>query len=421
LQCPYCGFVERIEPSAKQVRERDWDEFWQHHTGEEKTVADQACQVTCQGCGAVVLMQEKLATDKCPYCGTHLENKPESVQAMIAPEGVLPFAVSNRQAIDAFNRWLANRWFAPNSLRNFANLGQLSGVYVPYWTYDAMTYTYYTGERGDDYTVTETYTEADANGQTVTKTRTVTRTRWTSVSGEVQHFFDDVLICASRSLPEHLVGKLPPWDLDRLEGYKPEFLSGFQTERYAVGLKEGFDQARAIMDEEIREMCRRDIGGNHQRLHTVDTQHVGITFKHILLPVWSAPYRHLNKTYQILINGRSGKVVGTRPYSWVKITLFVLAILALLLALYLVFSRLAGENASGRVSIIRVVHGLRPVAFGSKTHAIGWLSALPERSLAARTPPSGSLCRASSADPRTDTRRNANAPTGFHSQGEVPP
>src|SRR5262249_4718870 len=149
------------------------------------------------------------------------------------------------------------------------------------------------------------------------------------------------------------VGKLTPWDLDRLEGYKPEFLSGFQTERYAVGLKEGFDQARAIMDEAIREMCRRDIGGNHQRLHTVDTQQVGITFKHILLPVWSAPYRHLNKTYQILINGRSGKVVGTRPYSWVKITLFVLAILALLLALYLVFSRFAGENASGKVSVIR--------------------------------------------------------------------
>ena len=37
-----------------------------------------------------------------------------------------------------------------------------------------MTYTHYTGQRGDDYQDTETYTETDADGNTVTKTRTVT-------------------------------------------------------------------------------------------------------------------------------------------------------------------------------------------------------------------------------------------------------
>src|ERR687883_183800 len=82
----------------------------------------------------------------------------------------------------------AGLWFAPNELKKLADLGQLSGVYVPFWTYDAMTYTHYTGQRGDDYQETETYTETDANGQPVTKTRQVTKTRWTHVSGEVRHF-----------------------------------------------------------------------------------------------------------------------------------------------------------------------------------------------------------------------------------------
>ena len=96
---------------------------------------------------------------------------------------------------------------------------------MPFWTYDSMTYTNYSGQRGDDYQATETYTETDAQGNTSTKTRTVTRTNWTWVSGEVQHFFDDVLVCGSRSVPTDLVTTLEPWDLERLDAFKPEFLS----------------------------------------------------------------------------------------------------------------------------------------------------------------------------------------------------
>src|SRR5439155_6541649 len=113
---------------------------------------------------------------------------------MIAPESLLPFALEQRQARGAFNQWIAGLWFAPNELKELANLGQLSGVYLPYWTYDSMTYTQYSGQRGDNYQVVETYTERDAQGNLVTRQRTVTHINWTWVSGEVQHFFDDVLI-----------------------------------------------------------------------------------------------------------------------------------------------------------------------------------------------------------------------------------
>jgi DNA-directed RNA polymerase subunit RPC12/RpoP len=363
LKCPYCGHREVIEPSGKHVEERDWDDYWQNHSKDQVTLPGRSSQVTCTGCGAVVLLQDNVATDQCPYCATHLENQPESAKDMIAPGALLPFVVSHRQAIDAFSDWIARRWFAPSSLQQFANLGKLTGVYVPFWTYDSMTYTHYTGERGDDYTETESYTdtemytETDADGNSVTRsrpvtrTRQVTKTRWSSVSGEVDHFFDDILIYASQSLPEELVGKLEPWQLEELDDFKAEYLSGFQTERYTIGLRDGFGKAREIMDAEIRGLCRQDIGGDHQRLETVRTQHVGITFKHILLPVWLAAYRYYDQPYQILINGRSGRVAGTRPYSWVKILLLVLFIIAMILALFAVIAGLAA--AAG--------HGQRPV------------------------------------------------------------
>jgi hypothetical protein len=230
-----------------------------------------------------------------------------------------------------------------------ANLGQLTGIYVPFWTFDSMTYTHYTGMRGDNYWDTEFYTETNAQGQTETKSRQVMRTRWTPVAGQVRHFFDDVLVCASKGLPEQYRTMVAPHQLKGLEEFKADFLSGFKTERYQVGPRDGFERARAIMDEHVRQLCCRDIGGDHQQLHSVHTRHVGVTFKHVLLPVWLANYRYQEKVYRVIVNGRTGQIMGDRPYSWAKIALLVIAIILAIVLAVLVFSRVArGAEAPAR-------------------------------------------------------------------------
>lgn len=41
--------------------------------------------------------------------------------------------------------------------------------------------------------------------------------------------------------------------------------------------------------------------------------------------MWLLAYRYKDKVYQVMINGATGEVQGERPYSWIKITLAVLA------------------------------------------------------------------------------------------------
>lgn len=329
LKCPYCGYAEEIrKEDAPEVVEKNFLEYLAKHESGGAVLAGHSTQTRCGGCGAVVLLEDQVATEACPFCATHLENTPEAAAAMIPPESLLPFAVDIRRAREAFTLWIRSLWFAPTELKVVAILGQLSGVYLPYWTYDSMTHTFYEGQRGDNYQATEWYTDSDGKQ----KSRTVTRTNWTWVSGEVRHFFDDVLICGSRSVPSDLVVKLEPWELDKLDGFQPDYLSGFKTERYAVGLREGMEQAKARMEPTIDSLIRQDIGGDHQRISSKDTRYSAITFKHLLLPVWIAVYRYHEKTYQILVNARTGKVSGYRPWSWWKIarlTLFILVMLGI--------------------------------------------------------------------------------------------
>jgi DNA-directed RNA polymerase subunit RPC12/RpoP len=341
LRCPYCHHTQPIRRGAADTWENDLEAALQRLHSARAAPRKGRDEVRCGGCGAAVLMDDKVRTDRCPYCATHLVSEPTPSDEAVPAEWVVPFALDRRQAAKAFDEWLGGLWFAPGALRKAAMLGRLAGLYVPYWTFDSMTYSWYAGERGDDYKEDETYTERDAEGNAVTKTRTVTKTRWVSVSGEVRHFFDDVLVCGSVSLPAEYALAVVPGKLEHLEEFRDEFLSGFLTERYTVGPAEGFGQARRVMEGHIRRLCARDIGGDHQRLYEVETQHVGVTFKQVLLPVWVTAYRFRDRPYRVLINGRTGKVVGDRPWSWWKIALLVLGILLGITAIGFLISWLA--------------------------------------------------------------------------------
>jgi hypothetical protein len=224
-----------------------------------------------------------------------------SSKRQIKPRSLLPFHVRREQADELFKRWVASLWFAPNDLTTVARRAGMDGAYIPAWTYDADTYSTYAGERGDDYWDTESYT-AFENGRHVRRTRQVRRTRWRRVSGRVSNRFDDVLVKATRSLPEKHLHALEPWDLQSLVPYRDEYLSGFAAETYQIDLVQGFEMAKGIMAGTIHATIRADIGGDHQRIHHVDTHYRGVTFKHLLLPVWISAYRYHERVFRFLVN-----------------------------------------------------------------------------------------------------------------------
>lgn len=326
LKCPYCGHENMIPKSEEDIEELDFRKYLSQAVSEEEMEEEQ--RVKCNACGAESSLDPNITMSHCPFCGTQLMAEAKTSR-LLKPKSLLPFKVDKRTAMDQFRSWVAGLWFAPGDLKRYARTESgLRGMYIPYWTYDTDTWSYYTGERGDDYTVTESYTEQDEDGNTVTKTREVVKTRWTHVSGTVFNDFDDVLVLASESLPRSKTEALEPWDLENLAPYAKEYLSGFQSEAYQVDLEQGFERAREIMAVEINGTIRRDIGGDHQRIQNVKTQYDHVTFKHLLLPIWINAYRYQNKSFRFVVNGRTGEVQGERPWSYVKIALAVAGVLA---------------------------------------------------------------------------------------------
>ena len=277
----------------------------------------------CPSCGAQVEFSADIHATECPFCATPVVTD-TGTHRHIKPKGVLPFQIDERAAQKAMANWLGRLWFAPNGLQEYARKGRkLDGIYVPYWTYDAQTRSTYRGQRGTVYYVNRTVTR-DGKTETVREQKI----RWTNVSGRVSRFFDDVLVLASRSLPKKYTDRLAPWNLTMLESYTPQYLAGFRAEGYGIDVEEGFDEARQIMDDQIRRDIRADIGGDRQRISHVGTDVSDITFKHVLLPVWMAAYKYKDKSYRFVVNGQTGRVQGERPWSAIKIAIAVVIALA---------------------------------------------------------------------------------------------
>ena len=336
LACPYCGETTdipldddaRVEELCLERTLRDLDEC-----------ADTVDRIVshCDTCGANVEFPANVTSHACPFCGSNVVAVGRSIK-QILPGAVLPFGLDQQRAMAAYAAWIRKRRFAPRDLKTMATLSaRLTGIYLPYWTFDADVNTDYRGQRGDAYYVTQTYSTM-VNGKSVMRTRQVRKIRWSSVRGRVFDRFDDVLIIAADSVPRATLEKLGPWPLKSLVPYNDSFLAGFSAESYQVTLPVGFAAARTLMEQQIQITIRRDIGGDEQRITQMVPHYTNMTFKHILLPVWIMAYRYHDKTFQVLVNGRTGEVIGKHPYSWFKISSLVVVLLIVFAVIILIMS-----------------------------------------------------------------------------------
>jgi LSD1 subclass zinc finger protein len=338
LVCPFCGTVNEIEGAGQQVSPwgarqtggpeiRELDYLAALNDALDDAQIEETATVKCPGCAAEVGLDANTLADQCPFCATPLARAESHTHKHPKPQGVLPFAFEEREARKRMADWLGSLWFAPSSLKKYAEAGRpLAGVYLTHYTYDAVGDADYRGQRGDAYYVTRTRTVM-VDGKPQQQTYQERRIRWSPASGHVRHAFDDVLVPASDTMNPS--GKAPEyggrsWDLAALEPYRTEYLAGFRAEAPNVSLRDGYNRAENLMEQMLIRDVKFDIGGDAQKIDQMQTRYSSITFKHVLLPVWLASYRWKNKPFRVVVNGRTGEVSGERPYSPWKIAFAVI-------------------------------------------------------------------------------------------------
>ena len=316
LVCDFCGFTKRLHRPEEQAAAGEFDfNAVVNSAPSDWGIARRL--VTCKSCGAVMLYDSDQISGMCPYCGSAIVLTEGYADCGIKPSAIIPFSITKEEVEAKFYKWNKYAFWSPEKFRKGKFLGNLTGVYIPYWTFDADAITAYTGSYG--------YTQ-DSGDRSYTN--------WYKKSGIVESHINDYCVCASRRFcSDRLLNTVVAFKLDDLLPYTPDALAGFAAEKYTIGMDEAWYAARL---GELKKRCEYDTRRNENAdvCHHVQmsTEYSNIRFRYILIPVWISACRYNGKVYNVVASGHNGKGNCNRPVSVLKLVLLILIILALFAA-----------------------------------------------------------------------------------------
>lgn len=309
LLCQSCGEVQviDIDPNIDPA-----EEFHYHpdlpHT--EQTLHTGDILHECKTCKGRVVFTGPALSQRCAYCDgpVVLGAQDASYQTV----GMIPFALTDKDARPRVLDWVAKRRAAPSDLGDIVAKGRVAGIYVPFWTFDsaeAIDYMVkYRVKRGDDW-----YNE--------------------TVKGAMRTEFDDMLMPASLHVtPLIRDGILHDFDPDELRPYTPAYLAGFAAERHYESVSDGLRANARDKDLLIRNRIRRHSGKSNITQVSYKTHTTGIKYRRILLPVWILHYSYAGKPMKVVTCGLHGRTFGERPFSTKKLIGYAAALTAVAIA-----------------------------------------------------------------------------------------
>lgn len=329
-RCPTCGAPIKFNPKNQK-----WDcmycgskfsleEMQQHENASSKKAntvetpqgtkkkLEEMDVYHCKSCGAEVMADETTTATFCVYCGNTAILKSKITDG-IAPTKIIPFKKVEEDAIKAFKGLSKGRPLMPKLFNDPDNIDKISGVYIPFWTYDLDV----SGKI--NFNAKDITTWSDYNYRYQKIDRYLSK-RDGSMS------FKQILADGSSHFDDDLMDSLEPFNFDELEDYNHAYLSGFLAEKYDIDSNKAMERASGrAMNTAVTTI---EASVNHQT-KTVESNNLSVKKvkdDYILLPVWMVNIKYRNKMYTFAMNGQTGEIVGNIPLDVTKTIIFSIII-----------------------------------------------------------------------------------------------
>ena len=315
----------------------------------------------CPQCGAEVITSDTEVSTFCVYCGNPAVVF-DRVAKQYRPDGIVPFKITREEAAGVIRKRFMNNPIIPKEVKARCVPENLRGIYVPYWVVNAE------------------FREADFLKGEVKRGKSSVTYYYTR-AGEVR--LRNLPIDGSEILSDDVSFRLEPFYLEDARTFDEDYLNGFYSNTSDIT----YSDLRAAASEHCHRMYAEEVvksvKANNVKivdsLYWADIQDDPV---YMMMPVWFFTFRHEEKPYTILVNGQTGRVVGTMPWKTKSVWAFAISLFVLLLgliglaqwaalgrgndlasvAMYIVIAMLAGGfalTATGFNGIRRVMNNLK--------------------------------------------------------------
>ncbi|MCT6923926.1 MULTISPECIES: TFIIB-type zinc ribbon-containing protein [Bacillales] len=289
LTCQSCGRQDTIENYPEELIKTTFED-------------SETNEYHCNNCGAVLITLAETTATNCSFCQSAVVIA-DRLSGSLAPSKVIPFTISEKEAVKAFKKWCRRGWLMPKDFMMSERVKTITGMYVPFWLYDINSQAKVKAVG----TVVRTYSKGDYN---------YTETSYFDVMREINLNYSKIPADASEKMNDELMDKIEPFPFHELKDFKTPYLAGYIAEKYNYTDKEMLPR----IEKRVQEYADKYIASELSNYSTVSYKQKNVNIKqknsaYVLLPVWMIYHDYNNSEYIFAMNGHTGKVVGKPPIS----------------------------------------------------------------------------------------------------------
>ncbi len=297
LHCDHCDHSEDVLADDASYTEGIYD------PGEETK------EYHCTNCGGVLVTTGKTTSTHCEFCGAPVVLA-ERLKGKMRPKQLIPFEVTRKQAEAAFKKWCKNGRFSPKGFMSAKNIQRIKAMYVPYWVFNMDTHVRVGGVAEN----VRVFRQGDTE---------ITETDFYNVQREMEMSYTNVPYDAQEKLEDGLMAKIEPYNFKSVKTFEMPYLAGFVSEQYDYDDKALMPNVKKKVENYAIDYARGNISGySSVQLTEKQVDYKNVDSAYTLMPLWFVDYNYHGQEYKFVMNGQTGKVVGTSPISKGKIGLW---------------------------------------------------------------------------------------------------
>ena len=337
VTCEYCGTEFEISAIEELFRDKQnmavqtaaaQEARWEVEAAGSEWSDDESANLhafTCSSCGAELVCDENTMATECVYCGNPTMI-PKRFDGMLKPDYVIPFKKTKADAVAALKEFYKGHMLLPSNFTANNRVEAIQPMYVPFWLFDSeiTAQADFRAEKVRSYSM---------GNEIVTET-SVYKCRRAGTMG-----FERIPVDGSKKMEDAYMESIEPFNYSELVEFSAAYLTGYLADKYDVDADSSATRADKRVEGSAIEVLRNSVEGfdSCQLEKAAVVKDVGkVTYA--MVPVWILTTRYNDKPYTFMMNGQTGKVVGSLPYDSTKAMLYpALCSLILIPILYLIF------------------------------------------------------------------------------------
>jgi len=307
LKCPFCDAefgITALEDYQKGLAAQTKDNFgWEVDKAGKDWEAgelDELAQGSCPSCGAELLGDKNTIAMVCPCCG-NAQIVQRRLTGVLKPDYVIPFKLEKKIAVEALKNFYQGKRLLPDLFKEENRVNSIQGLYVPFWLYDARAHGHIR------YKASRTNFWSDNNYN-------YTKTDYYSVVREGSIDFEKVPVDGSEKMDDSYMDAMEPYNYSMIKDFQSAYLAGYTAEKYDVDAEKSRERAGRRVKASLEDEFARSVTGySSVRAESSVVNVESGKVSYALLPVWILNTKYQKENHQFIMNGESGRLVGSLP------------------------------------------------------------------------------------------------------------